>query len=127
MPILVTKGVEIKVVTSFSVRDSDIMGEQFVFRYTVRITNRNSFAIKLLKRRWQIFDSLGMMNIVHGDGVIGQNPIIEPGASYEYSSWSRIKSEIGEMQGAYLMEKDSGDTFWVDIPIFELIYPGKLN
>ena len=127
MPILVTKGVEIKVVTAFNRQDSNLIDEQFVFQYHVTITNKNSFSIRLLKRKWQIFDSVGTINIVQGDGVIGKTPLIEPGQSYEYSSWSHIKTEVGEMQGAYMMEKESGDTFWVAIPVFPLIYPGKLN
>ncbi len=127
MPILVTKGVEIRVVTAFSRQDSNILNERFVFRYHVTITNKNPFAIRLLKRKWQIFDSVGTINIVQGDGVIGKTPRIEPGQSYEYSSWSHIKTEVGEMQGTYLMEKDTGENFWVAIPVFQLIYPGKLN
>ena len=127
MPILVTKGVEIKVVSAFSLPDSNIMNERFVFRYHVTITNKNSFSIRLLQRKWQIFDSVGSINVVHGDGVVGKTPLIEPGQSYAYSSWSHLKTEVGEMQGAYLMEKESGDTFWVAIPVFQLIYPGRLN
>ena len=127
MPILVTKGVEIEVATSFSSKDSNVMNEQFVFRYFVSITNKNSFAIKLLKRKWKIFDSFGVINVVQGDGVIGRTPLIAPDGIYEYSSWSLMKSEVGEMKGSYLMEKESGETFWVDIPVFQLIYPGRLN
>jgi len=127
MPILVTKGVEIKVAVSFSSKESNVMNEQFVFRYFVSITNKNSFAIKLLKRKWKIFDSFGVINVVQGDGVIGRTPLIAPDGIYEYSSWSLMKSEVGEMKGSYLMEKESGETFWVDIPVFQLIYPGRLN
>lgn len=127
MPILVTKGVEIEVATSFNREDSNVMNEQFVFRYFVSITNKNSFPIKLLKRKWKIFDSFGVINVVQGDGVIGRTPLIAPDGIYEYSSWSLMKSEVGEMKGSYLMEKESGETFWVDIPVFQLIYPGRLN
>lgn len=127
MPVLVTNGVEISVSTEFRPMESNIKNEHFVFRYSIRITNKNSFPVTLLKRRWQIFDSIGTVNIVKGDGVIGKTPTIEPGNSYKYQSWSHLKSEVGEMDGSYLMQKESGETFWVDIPIFELIFPGKLN
>ena len=127
MPTLVTKGIEIKVTPAFNASESDIMQERFVFGYTVRITNLNSFAVRLIKRKWSIFDSVGIIHEVQGDGVIGQQPLIDAGAVHEYESWAFIKSEMGEMHGAYFMEKEDGDSFWVDIPAFELIYPGKLN
>ncbi len=127
MPTLVTNGIEIMVVPKFNPSESDVLLERFVFGYAVRITNLNTFAVRLLKRRWEIFDSLGTIHEVQGNGVIGQQPLIEPGQVHQYESWAFIKSEVGEMHGAYLMEKEDEDTFWVDIPAFELIYPGKLN
>lgn len=127
MPTLVTNGIEIMVVPTFNYAESDILRERFVFRYTVRITNLNSFSVRLVKRKWLIFDSMGTIHEVQGDGVIGQQPLIEAGEVHQYDSWSFIKSEVGEMHGSYYMEKEDGETFWVDIPVFELIYPGKLN
>ena len=127
MPILVTNGIEIMVVPTFNSAESDILRERFVFGYTVRITNMNSFSVRLIKRKWLIFDSMGTIHEVQGDGVIGQQPLIDAGAVHQYESWAFIKSEVGEMHGSYYMEKEDGETFWVDIPAFELIYPGKLN
>ena len=100
----------------------------YLFSYQIRIENKNNFPIKLLKRHWYILDSLTHRREVEGEGVIGQQPLIESGEDYSYRSSCDFTSDTGKMYGTYLMEnRDSGETFEVSIPSFTLMVPHKLN
>tara|TARA_R100001015_G_C4616780_1_gene172988 strand:+ start:1471 stop:1725 length:255 start_codon:yes stop_codon:yes gene_type:complete len=84
--------------------------------------------VQLLSRHWYIFDSNGEYNEVKGEGVIGLQPIIDPGKSHEYQSYCNLRSDIGMMWGSYLMKKLSNEKlFEVQIPEFHLITPNRLN
>jgi ApaG protein len=84
--------------------------------------------VKLLRRHWHITDSNGSFRDVDGDGVVGQQPIIEPGESYQYVSAANLKSDIGKMSGTYEMENlYNKKLFTVNIPEFQLIAPFKMN
>ena len=123
-----TSGVNVSVQVGYAESQSDPNNMQFVFSYRVRIINRNAFAVKLLSRHWEIFDSAGQRTVVDGPGVVGQQPEIAPGEVFEYESGCHLHSTIGTMQGWYLMaESETGRNFKVEIPEFSLETPFVLN
>lgn len=127
-----SKGVNISVEKLFRPDQSDIVQKVFLFNYKITIENRNKFPIKLYTRHWRIFDSLDKVRFVDGAGVIGEQPIIEPGEVFVYSSACDLISEIGFMEGHYnfaLMDLNHviQDRFKVDVPRFYLECPFKLN
>ncbi len=128
MPILTTNGIEVRVRSYYVEKESDPSIGQYVFSYDVQIINHNKFPVRLLKRRWEVFDALGVVKIVEGDGVLGRTPLIQPGEMHAYSSWVPLISGLGDMVGSYLMERgDTGERFLVDVPSFELAAPQLLN
>lgn len=107
---------------------SNPMNGEFMFAYRVTIENHNAFAIQLLRRHWHIFDSNTTKREVQGDGVVGLQPRIEPGERYQYISGCNLKSEMGRMQGSYVMKNlFSGNEFSVEIPVFQMTVPFKMN
>lgn len=99
---------------------SDVLARRFVFGYFVRIENRGLEDVQLLRRHWQIRDAQGHLQEVEGEGVVGQTPVIAPGAFHEYNSFCIIETFEGSMEGTYLMEKGHGSRFRVVIPRFDL-------
>lgn len=93
---------------------------KFSFSYTIRIQNNNKFSVKLIARSWHITDANGKVNKVHGVGVVGDQPEIDPGKEYTYSSWIQLSTPVGSMQGAYQFIDDKGKTFEVEIKPFSL-------
>lgn len=99
-----------------------------MFAYRINIENNNAFPVKLHSRHWLIFDSNASLREVQGEGVVGVQPIIEPGQFYEYMSGCNLKSEIGRMHGTYEMENLlNKQMFTVSIPGFDMEVPFKLN
>lgn len=124
----VTAGVRISVVTEYQPSYSSPLQEHFVFTYRIKIENNSEHTIQLLRRQWFIFDSNGTVKEVEGEGVIGVQPVLEPGENHEYVSGCNLKSSIGKMMGSYLMERQiDGKQFHVEIPEFNLIVPFRLN
>jgi ApaG protein len=101
--------------------------ERFVFAYTITITNAGSVPAKLLSRHWLIIDSNGKAQEVQGKGVIGKQPHLKPGESFQYSSGAMIETPVGVMQGNYLMISDNGEDFKASIPQFTLSIPRTLH
>ena len=99
---------------------SDPMARKFVFAYFVRIENEGREAVQLLRRHWFIRESRGEEKEVEGDGVVGKQPMIEPGEAHEYSSFCVLETFEGFMEGTYLMVRPNGDRFQVAIPRFNL-------
>jgi ApaG protein len=99
---------------------SDVLARRFVFGYFVRIENRGSVDVQLLRRHWTISDSDGRVQEVEGEGVVGHMPVIAPGESHEYNSFCTIETFEGSMEGTYLMERERGTRFRVAIPRFDL-------
>lgn len=99
---------------------SDVLARRFVFGYFVRIENRGTDDVQLLRRHWTISDANGRVQEVEGEGVVGATPIIAPGESHEYNSFCTIESFEGTMEGTYLMERAHGMRFRVAIPRFDL-------
>jgi len=126
--ISITEGVEVGVTTQFRADVSHTKEGSYFFNYRISIENRNSFSVKLIHRDWFIFDSLNPPVHVSGEGVVGQQPVLEAGESYSYTSGCELHSEIGSMHGFYtFMNTDTNDLFRVEIPAFDLIFPGRLN
>lgn len=125
---LVTHGVKITVQTDFQDEHSDTDQNYFLFSYRVIIENNSEFVVKLLKRHWFIFDSNGDYREVEGEGVVGEQPVLAPNEVYEYESACSLSTDIGRMNGTYLMMREmDGAQFYVNIPEFELIVPARLN
>ena len=100
----------------------------FVFTYKIIIENHSDNTVKLLRRRWNIYDSNGVVREVEGEGVVGQQPVLEPGEIHEYVSGCNLRTNLGKMAGTYLMERVfDGRHFQVVIPEFTLIVPYRLN
>jgi ApaG protein len=128
MKTLTTSGVQISVNTFFRSDLSEINASQFFFNYTVQIENRNDYSVQLISRDWYIFDSLMEARFITGLGVIGEQPILEPGESYTYTSGCDLNSEIGQMKGFYTFKKlNDESTFQVNVPDFTLECNFKLN
>lgn len=128
MNTLTSKGVEVTVEVFYQSEYSKPLNNEHMFAYRITIVNLNTFSIQLLRRHWFIFDSLGESKEVEGEGVIGQQPVINPGDSYQYISGSNLNSELGKMWGHYSMiELDKLEEFLVEIPSFDLIAPQKNN
>jgi ApaG protein len=99
-----------------------------MFAYRITLENHNSFPVKLHRRYWEIFDSNGSHREVEGEGVVGIQPTIEPGESYQYVSGCNLRTEMGKMHGSYQMENlNTQQMFRVHIPSFEMIVPMKNN
>jgi ApaG protein len=124
----ITQDVKISVETIYQDDYSNPANDQFMFAYRIEIENLSDYTIQLKRRKWYIFDSNGNNRMVEGEGVIGIQPIIEPGTSHAYVSGCQLESEIGSMKGHYYMSRVLVDSeFTVDIPEFQLIVPYKLN
>jgi ApaG protein len=123
-----TEGVKITVTTNYLPDYSSPVQQHYVFAYKINIENKSEFTVKLLRRHWYIHDATGVVREVEGEGVVGQQPVLEPGESHEYVSGCNLKTGMGKMRGNYLMERlVDGKQFKVTIPDFVLIVPYKLN
>jgi len=123
-----TEGVKVTVTTNYLPDYSSPVQQHFVFAYKIKIENNSDFTVKLLRRHWYIHDSTGVVREVEGEGVVGQQPSLEPGESHEYVSGCNLKTGLGKMRGTYLMERlVDGKQFNATIPEFTLIVPYKLN
>ncbi len=124
----VTNGIKVSVVAQYEPDYSSPMQQHYVFTYRILIENLSNYTVQLLARHWQIFDSNGKVIEVEGEGVVGQQPVIEPGQHHQYVSGSNLKTAMGKMKGSYLMERVfDGSRFEVEIPEFALVVPYKLN
>ncbi len=124
----ISGGVKISVETFYQPEFSNPLNSEFMFAYRITIENNNVFSVKLISRHWHIFDSNGSNREVEGEGVVGVQPVIEPGATYQYMSGCNLRSEIGKMHGTYLMENvQTHASFQVGIPSFEMQVPFKMN
>lgn len=124
----ITSGVKVSVDVVYQPEYSNPAKMHFMFSYQITIENLGDVTIQLINRHWDIFDSIGEFKKVEGEGVVGEQPILVPGASYQYVSGCNLKSEIGYMEGHYEMIKEiDGSIFHVEIPRFNLIASFKLN
>lgn len=117
----------VEVSTEYLEEQSILEESRYVFAYHIRITNQGDDAATLRNRHWYIADGNAEVQEVKGAGVVGEQPTIEPGETYEYSSGCVLKTEVGSMRGFYEMEADDGTLFNATIPVFTLSLPNVLN
>jgi len=124
----VTEGVRVSVETFYQPDYSNPVNSEYMFAYRITIENKNDYPVKLLRRHWFIFDSNADNREVEGEGVVGVQPQINAGEKYQYISGCNLKTEMGKMHGTYLMEDiATKKQFSVNIPVFEMIVPFKMN
>jgi ApaG protein len=124
---LISHGILINVVSQYVAEQSNEAEQQFVFSYTITMTNQGTESIQLINRHWLITDANGESHTVSGEGVIGQQPHIRPQQSFTYTSGCVLKSPLGNMQGHYQMQQASEKLIQVNIPLFRLAKPNILN
>lgn len=125
---LVTSGVKITVKAHFEPEFSVPLDSRYIFLYFITIENQNDFPIQLINREWNIFDSAWEYRVVHGEGVIGKQPVIKSGEKYSYSSASDLTTDRGSMKGSYeMLNIRDRSSFKVRIPEFILEAPFALN
>ena len=119
--------IRIEVSTNYIVDQSEPDVGRYVFAYTITIENLGDLPARLLSRHWVITDANGKVQEVSGDGVVGEQPHLNPGETFRYSSGAVLETPVGAMQGSYHMEADNGINFDAPIPPFTLAVPGVLH
>lgn len=119
--------IAVKTRTVYIADQSDPANDRYVFAYTITITNAGSAAAQLVSRHWVITDAADKVQEVRGKGVVGEQPHLRPGESFEYTSGSAIATPVGTMRGTYQMLADDGTKFDVTIPEFTLSMPRVLH
>jgi ApaG protein len=123
----ITENIEVSVTPIFLQDRSRPADNLYVWAYQVRIENKGSSTVTLRYRHWRITDATGRTETVDGEGVVGEQPVLAPGESYEYTSGTPLSTPSGIMVGSYDMEEESGNLFSVDIPAFSLDSPGAIS
>ena len=118
-----TRSITVSVQPTFREDQSVPNENRFVWAYRVRIENHGAETVQLVSRHWKITDAFGRTQEVTGDGVVGQQPVLQPGRNYEYTSGTPLATPTGFMGGTYQMETSSGERFDVQIPLFSLDSP----
>ena len=119
--VAVTRGIAVRVAVSYLSEQSDPSGNRWFWSYHVRIENGGELAVQLLSRSWTIVDERGTVHEVVGEGVVGEMPLIAPGASFDYVSGCALVTPSGSMSGTYRMVDEDGSAFDVEIPRFQLL------
>ena len=122
-----TQGIRVQVHPAYVPERSDADRSFYFFAYTITITNEGDTPAQLIARRWLITDGAGREERVEGPGVVGEQPRLEPGESFEYTSACPLRTEVGTMEGSYLMVRDNGDRFDARIAPFTLAVPTALQ
>ena len=117
----------IQVATDYVDEQSEPDSDRYVFAYTITITNNGDVPARLISRHWIITDANGKVQEVSGDGVVGEQPYLNPGEEFRYSSGAVLETPVGAMQGLYRMEADNGMNFDAPIAPFTLAVPGVLH
>ena len=119
--------IEVSAESFYLEAQSDPTADRYVFAYTITIRNRGRVAAQLLRRHWVITDSHGKVEEVRGDGVVGEQPHLEPGEAFRYTSGAILETPVGTMRGNYQMVADGGARFDAEIPEFALLAPRTLH
>ncbi len=123
----ITRGVRVEVRTAYVPERSSPAESQYFFAYRIRISNLGEETVQLLSRHWIISDGDGHSEHVRGPGVVGEQPVLEPGEAFEYTSFCPLRTPIGSMQGTYRMVTAGGSAFEAEIAPFALAVPTALN
>jgi ApaG protein len=119
--------IRVEVATSYLPEQSDPGEDRFVFSYTITITNVGNVAAQLISRHWLITDANGNVQEVRGLGVVGHQPLLQPGEHFQYSSGSALATAVGTMKGSYQMVAEDGTQFEASIAEFMLSMPRTLH
>ena len=122
-----TRGVRVQVRSAYLPDRSAPEQSQYFFTYQVRISNDGAETVQLVSREWIITDAAGNVEKIRGPGVVGEQPVLEPGQSFEYTSFCPLPTPIGSMHGTYQMVTARGDRFDAVIAPFSLAVPTALN
>ena len=120
MSVAVTRGIRVAVTSSYLPERSAPADGTFLFAYRVRIANEGAATVQLLRREWLITDGDGNVQRVEGEGVVGEQPVLAPGGSFEYTSFCPLPTPFGTMHGSYLMVAADGEPFRAEIAPFAL-------
>jgi ApaG protein len=123
----ITRDIEVSVEPYYLAEQSDPDDSRYVWGYRIVISNHSSIVVRLMHRYWHITDQNGQVDEVNGPGVIGEQPVLSPGDTYEYSSGCPLDTPSGMMFGRYQMQTADGEIFDVRIPAFSLDSPGLLR
>ncbi|WP_119679522.1 Co2+/Mg2+ efflux protein ApaG [Indioceanicola profundi] len=118
-----TRSIAVTVTPTYLEDQSSPAEGRYVWAYQVRLENKGDLTVQLRSRYWKITDALGRVQEVRGPGVVGEQPVLEPGGEYEYTSGCPLTTPSGIMEGSYQMVDDLGDRFDVQIPAFSLDSP----
>ncbi|MCP4438109.1 MAG: Co2+/Mg2+ efflux protein ApaG [Aureispira sp.] len=128
METAITAGIKVSVEAMYQPTYSKPLDNEYMYAYRVTIENLSNKTVQLLRRHWYIWDSNGLAREVEGEGVVGEQPVLEPEESHQYISGCPLRTDIGKMHGAYQMKRlEDGHLFYIDIPSFKLIPPFKHN
>lgn len=119
--------IDIQVSSYYQDQMSNPEADHYVFGYTITIRNIGDIPTQLLTRHWIITDANGKVQEVRGEGVVGEQPYLQPGQGFRYSSGAALETSVGAMQGSYGMRDDNGELFDAPIAPFTLAVPGVLN
>lgn len=122
-----TRGIRVQVQSRYLPEQSSPRDSQYLFAYHIRISNEGPVRAQLISRRWIINDADGHVEHVHGPGVVGEQPVLDPGEAFEYTSFCPIRTTVGSMHGTYQMVTPEGDEFDAVIAPFTLATPNALN
>lgn len=122
-----TESIKVVIDTEYLPYQSNPEKKQYAFAYHITLTNEGHIGAQLISRHWIIIDGNGVRREVKGMGVVGEQPLISPGESYQYSSGAVLETVVGTMQGSYHMQGENGLGFEVDIPVFTLALPNAVN
>jgi ApaG protein len=123
----ITRGIRVSVRARYSEQNSDPQGRQWVFLYTITIANESRVRVQLVERHWIITDANGEVEEVKGPGVVGKQPVLEPGQSFEYTSACPLKTPFGSMHGSYQMLGPGKEPFDIEVAGFALRLPGTMQ
>lgn len=119
--------IQITVQVNYLAEQSNEADNRFVFSYTITLENQGDEIVQLLRRHWVITDSNQLVQEVDGEGVVGEQPILQPGHSFKYSSGTVLATQVGTMAGSYWMSSSDGTEFEIAIPQFVLSVPRVLH
>lgn len=119
--------IDVAVAPEFVAEQSDPVSDRYLFAYTITIENTGTVAAQLISRHWIITDANSSTQEVQGLGVVGEQPLLQPGETFEYTSGCQLDTPVGTMRGSYQMAADDGTAFEVEIPEFTLSIPRVLH
>lgn len=123
----ITAGITVRVAVNFLPEQSRIEAGKWFWVYHIRIENDSAQTVQLMTRHWRITDAHGLVNIVEGDGVVGEQPVLRPGDSHDYVSGCPLTTPHGSMQGHYSFRGEDGSPIEAAIPFFSLAAPAKAD